>query len=131
MREVLIRLEELLFLSASEIRVVSVQDESDVVRVGVRSRAAKARCPGCGSWSGGVHGSYLRFPAVFPVAGRRVVLRLRVRRFTCEDASCERRTFVEQVTGLPRRHSQRIERMRSARVETRPRGGRSRRRQAG
>ncbi|MFC8720018.1 transposase family protein, partial [Kitasatospora sp. NPDC057198] len=113
MREVLLRLEELLFLSASEIRVVSVQDDGDVIRVGVRSRTAEARCPGCGSWSRRVHGSYLRFPADLPVAGRQVVLRLRVRRFTCGDASCERRTFVEQVTGLTRRHSQRTERMRS------------------
>ncbi|MEW1914380.1 ISL3 family transposase [Kitasatospora sp. NPDC085895] len=116
MREVLLRLEELLFLSAPEIRAVSVQDD-DVIRVGVRSRTAEARCPGCGGWSGRVHGSYLRFPADLPVAGRRVVLRLRVRRFTCEYASCERRTFVEQVTGLTRRHSQRTERMRSALAE--------------
>ncbi len=41
------------------------------------------------------------------------MLLLRVRRFTCDDASCERRTFVEQITGLARRHSQRTERMRS------------------
>ncbi|MFD6312810.1 transposase family protein [Streptomyces nigra] len=39
-----------------------------------------ARCPGCGSFSGWLHGSYLRFPAALPVAGRRAVLRLRVRR---------------------------------------------------
>ncbi|WP_253804926.1 hypothetical protein [Kitasatospora paracochleata] len=51
MREVLLRLEELLFLSAPEIRVVSVQDDGEVVRVGVRSRTTKACCPGCGSWS--------------------------------------------------------------------------------
>ncbi|MEU9984945.1 transposase [Streptomyces sp. NPDC050856] len=40
-----------------------------------------------------------------------------VRRFTCEDASCGRRAFAEQVTGLTRRHSQRTERMRSALAE--------------
>ena len=64
-----------------------------------------------------MHGSYLRFPADLPVAGRRVVLRLRVRRFMCEDVSCRRRTFVEQVAGLTRRHSQRTERMRSVLAE--------------
>ncbi|WP_280921960.1 transposase family protein [Streptomyces durhamensis] len=53
-----------------------------MIRVGVRCRTTRARCPGCGSWSGRVHGSYLRFPADVPVVGRRVVLRLRVRRFT-------------------------------------------------
>ncbi|MFD0403884.1 transposase family protein [Kitasatospora sp. NPDC127116] len=66
-----------------------------------RSRLA-AR--GWGSRSGRVHGSYLRFPADLPLAARRVVLRLRVQRFTCEVVSCGRRTFVEQVTGLSRRH---------------------------
>ncbi|WP_223660457.1 transposase family protein [Streptomyces angustmyceticus] len=88
-----------------------------MIRVGVRCRTAGARRPGCGSWSGRVHGSYLRFPADLPVAGRRVVLRLRVRRFTCEDVACMRRTFVEQVAGLTRRYSQRTERMRSVLAE--------------
>ncbi|MEU1710408.1 transposase family protein [Streptomyces sp. NPDC005706] len=94
------------------IRVESVQDDGEVIRVGVRCRTAGARCPDCGSWSGRVHGSYLRFPADLPVAGRRVVLQLRVRRFTCIDVSCGRQTFVEQVAGLTRRYSQRTERMR-------------------
>ncbi|EFF88321.1 transposase [Streptomyces sp. e14] len=126
----LLRLEELLFLSASEIRVVSVQDDGDVIRIGVRSWTTRARCPGCGSWSGRVRGSFLRFLADLPVAGRQVVLRLRVRRFTCEDASCGRRTCVEQVTGLTRRHSQRTERIRlpaGRRLGRPPQGGPRRR----
>ncbi|WP_405846141.1 transposase family protein [Streptomyces niveus] len=118
MRDVLLRLEGLLFLADPGTRVESVQDDGEVIRVGVRCRTAGARCPGCGSWSGRLHGSYLRFPTDLPVvAGRRVVLRLRVRRFTCEDVSCVRRTFVEQVAGLTRRYSQRTERMRSAPAE--------------
>ncbi|WP_443044176.1 ISL3 family transposase [Streptomyces sp. NBC_00353] len=117
MCEVLLRLEELLFLATPEITVVSVQGDGEVIRVGVRCRTTQARCPGCGSWSGRVHGSYLRFPADLPVTGRRVMLQLRVRRFTCVDASCERQTFVEQVAGLTRRHSQRTERMRSVLAE--------------
>ncbi|MFE5077622.1 ISL3 family transposase [Streptomyces halstedii] len=75
--------------------------------------ATGAACPGCGTWSSRVHGSYLRFPADVPSAGRSVVLRLRVRRFICQNASCGRRTFVEQIPGLTRRHSQRTERLRS------------------
>jgi hypothetical protein len=38
---------------------------------------------------------------------------LRVRRFTCRNAECLRRTFVEQIPGLTRRHGQRTERQRS------------------
>ncbi|MGW3061214.1 hypothetical protein ACWC98_35610 [Streptomyces goshikiensis] len=55
----------------------------------------------------------MRFPADVPSAGRRVVLQLRVRRFACRTAGCERRTFVEQIPGLTRRHGQRTERLRS------------------
>ncbi|MEV0981790.1 hypothetical protein [Streptomyces sp. NPDC049915] len=48
-----------------------------------------------------------------PSAGRSVVLQLRVRRFTCGNPGCIRRTFVEQIPGLTRRHGQRTERLRA------------------
>ncbi|MFD7316020.1 ISL3 family transposase [Streptomyces sp. NPDC059883] len=70
-------------------------------------------CPVCGVWSNRVHGSYLRFPADVPSGGRSVVLQLRVRRFACGTSGCARRTFVEQIPGLTRRHGQRTERLRS------------------
>ncbi|MET8677283.1 transposase family protein [Streptomyces sp. NPDC004647] len=83
------------------------------MRVEARCTAAGTSCPGCGTWSVRVHGSYLRFPADVPSAGRSVVLQMRVRRFTCQNDECGRRTFVEQVAGLTRRHAQRTERLRS------------------
>ncbi|MFJ6760755.1 MULTISPECIES: hypothetical protein [unclassified Streptomyces] len=52
----------------------------------------------------------MRFPVDVPSAGRSVVLHLRVRRFTCRNAECGRLTFVEQISGLTRRHGQRTER---------------------
>ncbi|WP_053758315.1 ISL3 family transposase [Streptomyces sp. AS58] len=113
MKEILLRLEELLFPSIADVAVLSVDVNIAVVRVDARCTAAGAWCPGCGTWSGQIHGSYLRFPADVPSAGRRVVLRLRVRRFTCRNAECPRRTFVEQISGLTRRHGQRTERQRS------------------
>ncbi|MFD5326840.1 ISL3 family transposase [Streptomyces sp. NPDC127092] len=93
--------------------VLSVDVNIAIVRVDARCTAAGASCPLCGRCSDRVHGSYLRFPADVPSGGRSVVLRLRVRRFTCSNASCGRRTFVEQVPGLTRRHGQRTERLRS------------------
>ncbi|MFI1259180.1 ISL3 family transposase [Streptomyces netropsis] len=60
-----------------------------------------------------IHSSYLRFPRDLPTAGKRVVLSLRVRRFTCSDRSCPRQTFAEQVPGLTRRYGRRTERLRS------------------
>ncbi|MGW6915609.1 transposase family protein [Kitasatospora sp. NPDC054939] len=81
-------LRELLFPSVSEVAVVRVEPAGPVVRLEARSTAGGANCPGCGAWSNRVHGSYLRFPADLPSAGRRVVLVLRVRRFACPDESC-------------------------------------------
>ncbi|MEU7016005.1 ISL3 family transposase [Streptomyces sp. NPDC046385] len=117
MDEVLLRLEELLFLSDPEVAVVSAKDDGEAIWIGITRRSAGAECPGCGGWSSRIHGSYLRFPADLPSVGRRVVLRLRVRRFTCAGTSCRRQTFVEQIPGLTRRHAQRTERLRAALAE--------------
>ncbi|MFE9499398.1 transposase family protein [Streptomyces collinus] len=93
--------------------MLSVEVSIAMVRVDAECTANGATCPACEVWSNRVHGSHLRFPADVPSAGRRVVLRLRVRRFTCGNSKCARRTFVEQITGLTRRHGQRTERLRS------------------
>ncbi|WP_308409514.1 ISL3 family transposase [Streptomyces sp. A 4/2] len=111
MNKILLRLDELLFPSIADVAVLSVDVNIAIVRVDVRCTAAGAPCPGCGAWSARVHGSYVRFPADVPSGGRSVVLRLRVRRFTCRNAECGRRTFVEQIPGLTRRHGQRTERL--------------------
>ncbi|WP_346280548.1 transposase, partial [Pseudonocardia sp.] len=41
------------------------------------------------------------------VAGRRVEIQLRVRRFFCENTRCSARTFAEQIAGLTARHARR------------------------
>lgn len=105
MNEVLPQLNELPF---SSVEVIDT-----VVRVEAHTTAGRAACPGCGCWSGRIHGSYLRFPRDLPTAGKFVVVSLRVRRFVCEEESCERMTFAEQVPGLTRRFGRRTERLRS------------------
>ncbi|WP_425470162.1 ISL3 family transposase [Streptomyces tateyamensis] len=107
------RLEGLLFPSIAGVAVLSVDVNIESVNVEVKSSAPGHSCPGCGSWPTRVHSSYLRFPVDRPVGGRRVRLRLRVRRFVCVNSSCGRRTFVEQIVGLTRRHGRWTERLRS------------------
>ncbi|WP_406483284.1 ISL3 family transposase [Streptomyces platensis] len=107
------RLENLLFPSITDVAVLSLDVSNEAIRIEARSTVAGAACPDCGSESRRVHSSYLRFPVDVPSGGRRVVLRLRVRRFFCPEASCERRTFAEQMPGLTRRHSRWAERLRS------------------
>src|SRR5215472_8013937 len=50
-----------------------------------------AHCPGCGSPSDHIHCQYQRTVHDVPCGGRKVVLRLRVRKFACLTASCSRR----------------------------------------
>jgi transposase len=47
-----------------------------------------------------VHSSYERSLADTALGSRRVVLRLRVRRFFCDNPNCPARTFAEQVAGV-------------------------------
>ncbi|MFE6715102.1 ISL3 family transposase [Streptomyces sp. NPDC057695] len=96
--------------------VESVEVADAVVRVEARSTAGRAACPGCGCWSGRIHGSYLRFPCDLPTSGKLVVMSLRVRRFLCAEGSCPRKTFAEQVPGLTRRFARRTERPRATLV---------------
>ncbi|WP_203237075.1 ISL3 family transposase [Streptomyces gilvosporeus] len=117
MEEVVLRLKELLFPSIADVAVLSVDVNIEIVRVDAQCTTVGAACPGCGAWSTRIHSSYQRFPADVPSAGRSVVLQLRVRRFRCRNAACQRRTFVEQIAGLTRRYGQRTERLRSALAE--------------
>ncbi|MEU4732092.1 ISL3 family transposase [Streptomyces sp. NPDC023588] len=113
MDDLAVRLKDLLFPSVADVVVLSLDVNIAIVRVDVRCTTAGASCPLCGTWSDRVHGSYLRFPTDVPSGGRNVVLRMRVRWFTCLNAACGRRTFVEQISGLTRRHGQRTEHLRS------------------
>jgi transposase len=69
-----------------------------------RASAEAAPCPVCGAVSARVHSRYPRRLADAAVGGRRVVIRLTVRRFFCGSAGCARRTFAEQVPGLTVRY---------------------------
>ncbi len=65
-----------------------------------RARAEAAACPSCGAVSARVHSRYGRRLADLAIGGRRVVIRLAVRRFSCAVPGCKRKTFAEQVPGL-------------------------------
>ncbi|MFE2352448.1 transposase family protein, partial [Kitasatospora cineracea] len=64
----------------------------------------RSGCPDCGVRGRRVHSRYWRTVYERPVAGRKLLIRLRVRRYFCDRARCGRRTFVEQVRGLSERH---------------------------
>ncbi|MCO1579896.1 ISL3 family transposase [Crossiella sp. SN42] len=70
-------------------------------------RAEAVPCPRCGDPATGVHSRYERRLADSPVAGRKLVLRLRVRRWFCDGTACLVKTFAEQVDGLTVRDGRR------------------------
>ncbi|WP_408871502.1 ISL3 family transposase [Craurococcus roseus] len=75
--------------------VEAVAVEPDRVVITACADAPGASCPACGAVAGKVHGHYWRMLADLPWHDRRVVWRLRVRRFRCD--RCERRTFAERL----------------------------------
>jgi transposase len=93
--------------------VTDLQIDPGELRVTVRSDAAGANCPACGVWSVRVHGRYSRSLTDLPSAGRRTVLVVQARRFACLVVECSKRTFVEQIPGVTRRHGRWSERLRS------------------
>jgi transposase len=85
--------------------VEGVVAAAGLVLVLARARAEAAPCPACGAASARVHGRYARRLADAAVGGRRVVIRLTVRRFSCPVPGCKRKTFAEQVPGLTSRYA--------------------------
>jgi transposase len=68
--------------------------DNAVIRV--RAAAVSSICPSCGACSLRVQSRYWRQAADLPMAGRRVVLRIMVRRFWCDAVLCGRRIFAER-----------------------------------
>ncbi|MBB4930684.1 transposase [Lipingzhangella halophila] len=113
-----IQFEDLLFPDTIDITSFEADDVGNVLSIEAESLTTEASCPDCGASSRRIHGTYQRHPADLPAAGRAVRLRLRVRRFCCTHPTCSRRTFVEQVPGLTRRHGRWTERLRIALAAT-------------
>lgn len=101
------KLLDVMFPHLAAVHVDGLSHEEGVVCIHARAEADEANCPACGGASARVHGWYERRLADAPVAGQRVLIRLRVRRFICQTLGCRRRTFTEQLAGLTVRHGRR------------------------
>jgi transposase len=87
-----------------------VVDEGERIVVRAGTPQDMARCPVCGAVSGRVHGYHWRTVANVPIDGRRVVVRVRVRRLVSHTRGC-RHTFREQVPGVLDRYQRRTTRV--------------------
>ena len=77
------------------------------VQLRVRPVAAAASCHVCAGRGVRVHSRYERRLEDVAIGGRRVEIRVKVRRFFCDSAACPAQTFVEQVDGLTSRYARR------------------------
>ncbi|MER7205330.1 ISL3 family transposase [Streptomyces sp. NPDC000188] len=96
-------LEDVLFPEI-DVRLERVSVTAEVLFVEVAACGPRPRCPDCRFLARRVHSTYERGLAERPLAGQKLAIRLRVRRFFCDRRSCPRKTFVEQVTGLSERY---------------------------
>jgi transposase len=88
-----------------------VVEQGRMVKVSARTQPTPVGCPACGALTGRVHAYHRRQLAALPVAGRGVVVEMRVRRLRCLTADCPQQTFREQVPELTTRWGRRTQRL--------------------
>jgi transposase len=101
---------QMVFSGLSPLVMEDVADEGERIVVRARTPLDTAVCEVCGASSERVHGYHWRTVADVPVDGRRVVVRVRVRRLVCPTRGC-RHTFREQVPGVLERYQRRTSRL--------------------
>ncbi len=79
------------------LRVEAIAESDDTVIVHARSAEESARCPDCGHAAARVQSTYVRTLDDVPWAGRRVRIRVTIRRFRCATVRCPRRIFAERL----------------------------------
>lgn len=100
----------MVFSGLAPLVIEDMVDEGERILVRARTPQAPVPCPGCGAPSGRVHGYHWRTVADVSVDGRRVVVRVSVRRLVCPTRGC-RHTFREQVPGVLERYQRRTARL--------------------
>src|SRR5215472_6844184 len=99
------------FSGLSALVIEDVEDAGEVIWVRARTRDGAVACPGCGTQTARVHGYHERTAADVPVDGRRVLVKVRVRRMRCPVTGCKVQTFREQVPGVLDRYQRRTTRL--------------------
>jgi len=91
-----------LFRLPNEVRLLTVTMLPGMLCVEASARRRASRCPSCQTLSEHVHSYYTRTVADLPCVGRRVLLKLRVRKFRCRNSRCAQRVFTERFPGFVR-----------------------------
>src|SRR3954469_17336077 len=95
------------------LNLISVRTDANVITLSAKTSASAAPCPVCGKRSGRVHSQYTRTLADLPWQGIPVTVRLRVRRFFCDQRACDRVIFAERLPGISAHYARTTERLQS------------------
>jgi transposase len=106
-----IELMRAVFSGLSALVIENVEDAGEVLCVRARTRGGAVACPGCGARTARVHEYGGRTVADVPADGRRVLVKVKVRRMRCPVAECKVQTFREQVPGVLDRYQRRTTRL--------------------
>ncbi len=79
-----------------DLAVDGVSEDASTIIVNAKGVASSRPCPRCGTASVRVHSRYIRTVSDLPCCGRRVALRLMVRRFVCTATHCRQKVFAER-----------------------------------
>ena len=99
------------FSGLSGLVIEDVEDTGEVICVRARTPDGAVACPACGTETARVHEYRERMVADVPAGGRRVLVKVRVRRMRCPVTGCPRQTFREQVPGVLDRYQRRTARL--------------------
>jgi transposase len=91
--------------------LIAIRSDANLITLVARTSSRVARCPACGKRSARVHSRYTRTLADLPWQGIPVTIRLRARRFFCEESDCHKAIFAERLTGLAAHYARRTERL--------------------
>jgi transposase len=100
------------FLSpTSEVHLDKVTVEQETVRLQLAATAPRARCPRCAVPSSSVHSRYQRHLTDLPWGTHPVHIRLTVRKFVCQNPSCERHIFTERLPAFVAAYARKTQRL--------------------
>ncbi|MEM7330958.1 MAG: ISL3 family transposase [Chloroflexota bacterium] len=84
-------------ISIPECDIEKIETTIEQVTIQASLRRRPSPCPKCNELSNQVHGYYQRTIKDLPILSSIVWLKLRVRRFRCQNATCSQQTFTQQV----------------------------------
>lgn len=95
----------------AELEIVSIEENSDEIRLHMLSRSKSFCCPKCGKELHKLHATHHRTVQDLPILGKRVFLDIRVHDFQCKNDSCEIGAFSETFHGFLNHYSRMTERL--------------------